>query len=332
MKLLYYSLIALSIVFLSACSSSGSSGEEDIGDVRPTLRLNFDKFISSRTSINGETGEVTCSATDEILVFVHETGSQPVTVAEWLKCRHKFITDNNNCRHNRFSEITGTSAPLTLNPGKTYTWYVMYPYTEAVKSPMGHGTIVVTDQEQIGNQNTSQMSKHAIMTGVKLDAKSEQEIAISLKQRMTFMHFKVQNEKNEEFVPKYLELSTEGNPPATLRGEFQVDFKNGLTAIQTQNKLRLNLQNMDAVPVGGHMDVYAIMAPFSLKTNDVFNVQVVTDISNTTQTTQIRENKNFEAGKFYTTNVKVTSLSVYANINPWEVQEEMEEDLHLDDK
>ena len=325
--LLSFALVLFSV--FTSCSGNDYQEQEETFFLTPTLTADFDTLKQSRTQINGESGDVYWDANDELLVFVHEKGIAPQTTAEWLSCRYKFVTDEVNCKNNKFRQETTSGKILKLNPEKEYEWYVMSPYNETVTSPVGHGSFSLDNQTLSFSNNTAHLGAKDIMTCVDHSVKAEDNILLSLKHLTTLMMFRVHNKLDIDVIPSQMEFETKGNSSATIGGTYAVDFEKGLSPVAPTTQFSLSFSNAPAVKAGTSFDVYAIMNPFSLHVGEQFQIRVITDKSNTLQTSTMRKEVNFKAGAINRANVKITPSPVNSDINPWENQGEYDGEIQL---
>ena len=119
MKLRFYSLALLLATTFYSCSDSETIEEETITTsyIIPTLETSNASMNGFRANVNGATGEVSWTAEDALLVFVHESGKKPKTEDEWAQCRHKFVTISNDYGKHQFTEEASANQPLKLDPG-----------------------------------------------------------------------------------------------------------------------------------------------------------------------------------------------------------------------
>ena len=322
-----FALLLLTTLF--SCSESETPAAEETAGYVPTLTANFDSLKMPRTHIDGNTGETSWSADDELLVFVHESGKQPTSEAQWASCRYKFVTDATHCIKNQFRQESNSQQRLKLNPEKSYDWYVMAPYSETVKSPVGHGSFSISDQTLDFDNNTAHLGAKDIMTSTDRNVKAEEKVTISLRHLTTLMMFRVHNKLGTDFLPLRMEFETKSNLSAQIAGKYAVDFEKGLRAINETNKMSLAFVNAKTVKSESYFDIYAIMNPFELAPNDQFCIRVITDKSNSLQTSTMRKTVTFRAGTINRANVKVNSNSTEDNIGPWENQGEYDEDIQM---
>ena len=329
MRLFLFSFALVLCSVFTSCSDNEFQEQEETFFLTPTLTADFDSLKQTRTQINGESGDVEWDANDELLVFVHEKGMAPKTTAEWLSCRYKFVTDEVLCKDNKFRQETASGKMLKLNPNKEYEWYVMSPYTETVTSPVGHGSFSLDNQTLNFASNTAHLGAKDIMTCVNHSVKAEDNILLSLKHLTTLMMFRVHNKLDIDVIPRQMEFESKGNPSATMGGTYAVDFEKGLSPIAPTTQFSLSFSNAPVVKAGTSFDVYAIMNPFSLHVGEQFHIRVITDKSNTLQTSTMRKEVNFKAGTINRANVKITPSSINSDINPWENQGEIDGEIQL---
>ena len=322
-QLFCFALFLLTTLF--GCGEKDATDPEVATGYVPTLTAHFDSLKLPRTVIDGNTGEMSWSADDELLVFVHETGKQPATEAQWKSCRYRFVTDAEHCTKNEFRQESKGGQRLRLDPEKSYDWYVMAPYAERVTSPVGHGSFSISSQTLSFDNNTAHLGAKDIMTCTDRNVKAEENVTLALRHLTTLMMFRVHNKLGTDLLPQQMEFETVGNPAATLAGEYAVDFEKGLRAIATSNKMELTLTEAKAIKPEGSFDVFAIMAPFALQPNDQFRIRVVTDKGSSLQTSTMRKTVTFRAGTINRANVKVTAPALNEDINPWENQGEYDE-------
>ena len=323
-------LLTIANLFLCSCSESEmTEPEEEIRFIAPTIQANFDLIKNPRTHLDENTGVLKWTPDDELLIFVHEVDKQPSNEEGWLKCRYKFVTDESNCINNKFYEDKTSDHPLRLNPSKEYNWYVMSPYNESVKSPVGHGSFIIGDQILDFSKTTAHLSAKDLMTSVDYQVKAKEEVKISLKHLATLMMFRIYNKQTSDFIPSYIEFETKGKTNIPIGGTCTVDFEKGITPISGSNKMLLNLTNAPSIKPKEYFDVYTMMIPFKLEVNEQFNIHLVTNNSNSLQTSTMRAPIFFQKGTINRANVYVTPFPISTNINPWGVQGEIDGEIQI---
>ena len=328
-KILSYCLSLCLIALYTGCSSSEDAEPKDeMGFITPTLEPNFESLKSSRLQVDIASGKVYWTGNDQLLVFVHESGQQPQTAAQWKACRYKFVTNSTDCTLNKFAQEANASNPLQLDSSKSYDWYVMYPYTETVLSPTGDGSFSIVEPTMNMQEPTAHIAANDVMANVLKNQKAAQKVALTLNHHATLMLFNVHNLTTESFIPKSVDFETVAANSANLAGEYTVDFEKGLTPKAGKSSFHLELSNAPTVAAGSNFTVYTIMAPFSLNANDQFNVRVITDKSNTVQSSTMKGQITFQAGTKSSANVKVTKEPILnQSIEGWEIQGESEDNI-----
>ena len=329
MKFLVFSLSLLLCSALFSCSESETTVQEEVKGYMPTLTANINPIQHSRTQVNGSTGDLKWTADDALLVFVHETGKTPTSAAEWQTCRYKFVTDAVHCTTNSFWQAKEKEKVLKLDPSKQYDWYVMAPYCETVISPVGDGIFRFDNPVQDFANETRHLGTKTIMTCVDLDVPANEKVAINLQHQATLMTFKVYNKLGVDMTPKQISFETKTHTPTYIGGTFAIDFQQGIQPIEAKPSVHIDFANAPVVKPESFFEAYAIMPPFSLNTGEQFRIQVITDKSNSLQTSTMRKPIAFKAGTINRASVKVTHLSVSNNINPWESQGEIEGEIEL---
>ena len=312
----------LMFLFMGCSSTDDSSPNAENGLITPTLEPTFESLKGSRLAIDASLGKVSWTNDDQLLVFVHESGKQPTNESEWKVCKYKFVTNANDCAKSKFAQEPGAQHPLLLDPTKSYDWYVMYPYNETIQSPLGIGHISITDQTMDMQAPTAHLGAFDIMSNTLKNQQAAQQVNILLNHHATLMQFTVYNLTSESFLPKSLEFETNAATPAAISGTFNVNFEKGLSELTGSNKLCLELNQAQDIAPNGSFTVYTIMSPFSLNTGDQFNIRVITDKSNTVQSSTMRAPITFKAGTKSTAKVKVTPAPIInQDIEGWNNQE-----------
>ena len=299
----------LTLPFVSCSSSDDATDMEEAGFIHPTIEPEFPELKSSRLQVDDQTGKVNWTSTDQLLVFVHEKGKQPASITEWQSYRYRFVlaSDPSNTK---FVQESSESKTLLLDPTKEYDWYVMYPYNETVTSPLGDGFFTIADQTMDMNSPSAHLGAYDVMSHVLKGQKAEKKLSILLDHRATLMQFTVHNLTSENFTPQYLEFETQSASPSHLSGDFKIDFEKGLTVNHGKNTIRLNLDKAQSIAPNTTFKVSAIMSPFSLASGDQFKIRVVTDKTNTLQTSTMKKTISFQAGTRSSANVKVTDAPI----------------------
>lgn len=285
------SFIAMGLMLAASTLTNCSKDETVIApDQRQgfTIQADYTPMApESRTSIDPATGKVAWDAQDALTVFAVEAGTTPST---WTA--YEFTAQDP-------SQGTFTNSKITIDPAKSYDWYIMSPYSSYVKNPLGDskgGTFQIGNQTQDHAAPTAHLTETDIMTGVAKNVAGSQRPSVALNHLATLMKFTIVNKETKAITPSMIQFTAPSN--VVIGGRFAVDFATGaLTASTKWNSLTLTLKDAPAIEPNGSYDVYVMMAPFTLASGDTFTIKVVSDNDYSEQTRTMSREVRFEAGK-----------------------------------
>lgn len=294
------SFIAMGLM-LAASALTGCS--KDDATIAPETQREFTLEAAytpisadTRTTLDPATGKVAWDAADNLSVFVAEAGTTPTS---WTNT--KFTVKD-------AAQGTFVSSTVSIDPAKTYDWYIMSPYSQYVKNPVGaSGTTF-----QIGNQTqdhaapTAHLTNVDLMTGVVTNVAGDQKPVVTLAHRATLMKFTIVNKETEAITPATIEF--EAPAGTTIGGQFAIDFATGaLTASTKWNTTKLTIKDAPAIEPNGSYDVYMMMPPFTLASGDTFTIKVMTsDNTASTQERTMAAEISFAAGKMNSATINFT--------------------------
>lgn len=284
------SFIAMGLMLAASTLTNCSKDETVIApDQRQgfTIQADYTPMApESRTTIDPATGKVAWDAQDELTVFAVEAGTTPST---WTA--YEFTAQDP-------SQGTFTNSKITIDPAKSYDWYIMSPYSSYVKNPLGDskgGTFQIGNQTQDNAAPTAHLTETDIMTGVAKNVAGSQRPSVALNHLATLMKFTIVNKETKAITPSMIQFTAPSN--VVIGGRFAVDFATGaLTASTKWNSLTLTLKDAPAIEPNGSYDVYVMMAPFTLASGDTFTIKVVSDNDYSEQTRTMSREVRFEAG------------------------------------
>lgn len=254
----------------------------------------------TRTTLDPATGKVAWDAEDDLSVFVVEAGTTP---AAWV---------NNKFTVKDAAQGTFVSSTVSIDPAKTYDWYIMSPYSSYVNNPVGAAgsTFQIGNQTQDNAAPTAHLTNVDIMTGVITNLAGDQKPVVTLAHRATLMKFTIVNKETEAITPVSVEF--EASAGTTIGGQFTIDFASGALTASTQwNATKLTIKDAPAIEPNGSYDVYMMMPSFTLASGSVFTIKVTTaDNATSTQERTMANAITFEAGKMNTATINFTKDAV----------------------
>ncbi len=252
----------------------------------------------TRTTLDPATGKVAWDAEDDLSVFVVEAGTTP---SSWV---------NNKFTVKDAAQGTFVSSTVSIDPAKTYDWYIMSPYSQYVKNPVGASgtTFQIGNQTQDNAAPTAHLTNVDLMTGVVTNVAGDQKPVVTLAHRATLMKFTIVNKETEAITPTSVQF--EAAAGTTIGGQFAIDFATGaLTPASGKawNSTTLTIKDAPAVEPNGSYDVYMMMPPFTLASGATFTITVTTkDNTTSTQERTMANAISFVAGKMNTATINFT--------------------------
>ncbi len=262
----------------------------------------------TRTTLDPATGKVAWDAEDDLSVFVVEAGTTP---SSWV---------NNKFTVKDAAQGTFVSSTVSIDPAKTYDWYIMSPYSQYVKNPVGASgtTFQIGNQTQDNAAPTAHLTNVDLMTGVITNVAGDQKPVVTLAHRATLMKFTIVNKETEAITPTSVQF--EAAAGTTIGGQFAIDFATGaLTPASGKawNSTTLTIKDAPAVEPNGSYDVYMMMPPFTLASGATFTITVSTDSGLSEQTRTMTREVKFEAGKMNSATIDYVAAKAEEITGDW---------------
>ncbi len=264
----------------------------------PTTKTTIDGF---NVSWNGDT--------DAVNVYHAEAGSTTYVNDG------SFSISSADVASGRF---TGTLASAPKS-GKTYDWYVFYPYIEKKTSPAlnnaGYATIGCSasgSQTQNGNNSTTHLSGEAfplygVTTGVAYDATPD----VTMHHLASYIEFNVTNNTTKPLTVSEIEFDA----PQNVVGTFYINFSNPSDIKYSpsgnnfvSNSATLSVKNGSAIPVGESAKFYIGIKPMDIEASVGAPKKITVTVNGYEKSINLTQNASFTAGKIKTINFNYDSL------------------------
>ncbi len=211
---------------------------------------------------------------------------------------------------------TLASAPES---GKTYDWYVFYPYIEKKTSPAlnnaGYATIGCSasgSQTQNGNNSTTHLSGEAfplygVTTGVAYDATPD----VTMHHLASYIEFNVTNNTTKPLTVSEIEFDA----PQSVVGTFYINFSNPSDIKYSpsgnsyvSNSATLSVIDGSAIPVGESAKFYIGIKPMDIEASVGAPKKITVTVNGYEKSINLTQNASFTAGKIKTINFNYDSL------------------------
>ncbi len=196
-----------------------------------------------------------------------------------------------------------------LESGKTYDWYVLYPYTSAKTSPAvlnaGFVTIGCTKAEgaqtQNGNNSTAHLAGSAfplygVTTGVAYDSSP----SVTMKHLASYVEFEITNNSSKALTVSKIQFDA----PQNIIGTYYVNFADPSDVKYSAsgnnyvaNSVTLNVSNGAAIPVGESAKFYIGIKPMDITASAGSPKEIKVTVNGYEKTITLTQNASFVAGK-----------------------------------
>lgn len=276
-----------------------------------TIHANYTPVIAdyaayddTRTTFDPVTGKTAWVASDELLVFCRETGS---TSTSWTQ--YKFTTTAADAAQGIF-----TNSTITIDPAKSYDWYLINNYTRELKymkDPI-KGTYTIGNQTQTG-ATTDHLSDVDGLVGMATNISGSKTPGVTMKHVCTLMKFTLVNKEAEAITPTKIML--EHGDGSIIGGYYTIDYATGAVTIDGGNyaDTSLTLKDAPAIAPNGTFDAYLAVAPFTIASGKDFKISVTTDQGAVMQTRTMSKDVTFAPGKINTATIQVKLPEVNQN-------------------
>jgi len=277
----------------------------------------FASNIDVKTSNEGLT--TSWEKNDGLSVFHAENGLTD------LGSNDKFVITEENLPANKFTgELTNA-----LEAGKSYDWYVIYPYnakySKSDEGKVGYTTYGSTclygeaeAQKQVGNSNMLHIcGENYPVYGSVTDVTSSAKVAMEMRHLSSIVKVSVTNNSTAPIIVSEILFTA----PEKIAGTFYYGVADGTYTVSnenyTSNTARLAVEKGDEIEVGKSADFYMGIVPFSVS-NGALTLSVRTSLGTQEKTLNIgAQTVEFKAGKIKTLNFNLTAPEVPTIPFPW---------------
>ncbi len=264
----------------------------------PTTKTTIDGF---NVSWNGDT--------DAVNVYHAEAGSTTYVNDG------SFSISSADVASGRF---TGTLASAPKS-GKTYDWYVFYPYVSAKTSPAlinaGYTTIgssASESQTQNGNNSTAHLAgKDFPLYGVSKVVSYDATPDVTMHHLASYIEFNVTNNTTKPLTVSEIEFDA----PQNVVGTFYINFSNPYDIKYSpsgndfvSNSATLSVINGSAIPVGESAKFYIGIKPMDIEASVGAPKKITVTVNGYEKSINLTQNASFTAGKIKTINFNYDSL------------------------
>lgn len=296
-KLFIYSLLLLS----AAISCTKDLKEQNIVS---GAGVPFEISAIPQTKTVNDGLSTNWAAADEINVFHAEAGTTTYTSDGAFSVAAEDITTG---------RFTGTLAS-SLDNLKSYDWYVMYPYSSRLTSPVNNNEFYATIgskwnevQTQDGDASMAHIAgENYPLYGKVTNIAAVAPVSISMSHLSSLLEINVTNTFSEAIAVNQIQFSTPSEP---IIGTYYIKYAaEPITYVSSgdtyvSNTATLDVSNVTVAPnaVG---KFYMAIKPFTAKANDVLTVKITTDKGFDTQEISLTKDVTFTAGKIKKVNAE----------------------------
>lgn len=282
--------------------------KEEITTKDRTFSLVASSFVDGETKTTNDGMHTVWAETDELSVFHAET-----TTSTYV-CDEDFTTNSTDMASGLFKGTLGTD----LASGKSYDWYVIYPYKSTLTTLNNEGNTYYyfggptnVAQVQDGNSNKDHLAgdKYLLFgkaTGVAYNAVPDVEL-VNLS---SIIEVQVSNKSTAPFTVE--DVSFTAPEGVKIVGQFIPDFtadpitySNGTNVSEVAN---LSVTGATPIAVDGVATFYLGIKPFSATSGQTIKVSV----NGHEKTITLPKDMSFQAGKIKTINFNYTFEDVYS--------------------
>lgn len=282
--------------------------KEEVTAKDRTFSLVASSFVDGETKTTNDGMHTVWAETDELSVFHAET-----TTSTYV-CDEDFTTNSTDMASGLFKGTLGTD----LASGKSYDWYVIYPYKSTLATLNNEGNTYYyfggptnVAQVQDGNSNKDHLAgdKYLLFgkaTGVAYNAVPDVEL-VNLS---SIIEVQVSNKSTAPFTVE--DVSFTAPEGVKIVGQFIPDFtadpitySNGSYVSEVAN---LSVTGATPIAVDGVATFYLGIKPFSATSGQTIKVSV----NGHEKTITLPKDMSFQAGKIKTINFNYTFEDVYS--------------------
>lgn len=296
-------------LLLAAFSLTNCSKDEG-AEVMPSIEktpFTISIVPDSRTSNDGMA--TVWDEGDQVNVFHAETGATAYGTNDPFTCTA--------------DEVTAFTGYLTeaLEEGKSYDWYVLYPYSEYVKTPkeptkgyLPVGSESSSVQTQNGNSNMVHIAgANYPLYGNVTNVAAAATPSITMKHVSSLVEFKVTNSTSAPIVVEGIDFTSTED----IVGTYYIDFSDndavltGSGDYYVSSTAKLVVANGEEIAVGESATFYMAIKPHKVENGDL-EVVVKTSAGNVEKTFSAI-NTTFTAGKIKTVKVTVDAFKQFVD-------------------
>ena len=216
---------------------------------------------------------------------------------------------------------------VDLAEGDAYDWYVLYPYSSFIKTPVndeGFSSIGSLVQEQDGNNSKAHLSGNTFpLYGKATNVSSDEKLKVDLQQVLSVIKVHVKNTSGEEITVNSVAVTA----PEDIVGTYYIDFSaTDLTFTERASSYvskvaNLTVENGTPIQNGSEADFYMGIKPFTAEAQS----KIVVKVNDYEKTLVLDSKTMFTSGKIKTINFefdKVGQAEEKGSINnPFSVAE-----------
>lgn len=275
--------ITLGLMFVAALTLTTNCAKEENAPeeaVNPVVKegVPFELTVSSSDTKTSTTDAATISwvANDKLNVFHAENGSDE------YGSNDMFTITSENLESSRF---TGTLSDGDLDAGKTYDWYVLYPYSSYITTPANTSTGYTTlgssskstPQVQEGYNSKAHLAgQYFPLYGKVTNVPAATSPSITLNQALSVVKIHVTNTKTTPLTV----TSAAFTAPQPITGRFYIDFSGETPSFtvagdgNVSNTANLTVNSGTPIAKDGSADFYIAVKPFTATVGSKIKIYV----------------------------------------------------------
>ncbi|MCQ2165231.1 MAG: hypothetical protein MJZ04_08655 [Bacteroidales bacterium] len=287
----------------------------------------------SLTNCNKENAEVVLPASNEFTIVASEietkttndgmntkwSANDSVAVFHAVAGTSDYVFDGKFVTAEGDGKFTGTLASA-LDAGKSYDWYMIYPYNSKFTTPANTTTYSYIGNRakglsQAGNDSMSHVCGSSFTLVGKTSAVSAAEVpSLQMKNVASLAAIKVTNSTSSPITVAKVTLDA----GVDIVGSYYVNFADidNVTLLPSEgyvvNTSVVEVKNAEPIPAGQSATYYAAVKPFTAAAGSSIKVKVEATSGSFEKTIDVTAPATFAAGKVKTVNVPVTSLTAAA--------------------
>lgn len=287
----------------------------------------------SLTNCNKENAEVVLPASNEFTIVASEietkttndgmntkwSANDSVAVFHAVAGTSDYVFDGKFVTAEGDGKFTGTLTSA-LDAGKSYDWYMIYPYNSKFTTPANTTTYSYIGNRakglsQAGNDSMSHVCGSSFTLVGKTSAVAAAEVpSLQMKNVASLAAIKVTNSTSSPITVAKVTLDA----GVDIVGSYYVNFADidNVTLLPSEgyvvNTSVVEVKNAEPIPAGQSATYYAAVKPFTAAAGSSIKVKVEATSGSFEKTIDVTAPATFAAGKVKTVNVPVTSLTAAA--------------------